>query len=341
MQIARLDLQALASLPRLIFLCGPTGVGKTELSIALAQRLDAEIINADSVQIYRGLDIGAAKATLSERALVPHHLLDTHDPDQEHHVGAFRDHARALIADLHARGKQAIVVGGTGLYLRVLVHGLFEAPPPDEAIRARHSLEAQRLGSPALHARLAQVDPELAARIHPNDLIRISRGLEVFEQLGQPLSQLQRQHQFKRPHFHALKLALWRPRAELYARVEARVDQMFERGLEQECRALFARYPTSTRALQSLGYRQMAAYLAGESSLEQTRQLIVKETKRYVKQQLVWLRSEPGMRWVRLPLSSPLEDVVQGCARFLREPPTCHVEALDLPWADADAPALA
>lgn len=343
MEIAKLPITTLAKLPRIIILCGPTGVGKTALSLKLARELNAEIINADSVQVYRGLDIGAAKASLEERALVPHHLIDILDPDQEHNVGEYRDSARALIGELHKRGKQAIVVGGTGLYIRILVHGLFASPPADEAIRERHRQEAEAQGVPALHARLAQVDPEIAARIHVNDLMRISRGLEILEQTGRPLSELQREHQFQAPHFHALKVALVRPRPELHARIEARVEAMFEAGLERECRALFERYPRETKSLQSLGYRQMAPYLAGEYDLEEARRLILKETKRYAKQQLGWLRSEPGVRWARAPLIDDAGQldarVIEDCKRFLHEPPTQDLSALELPWASFDSDA--
>lgn len=344
MEIAKLPIETLAALPRIIILCGPTGVGKTALSLSLARALNAEIVNADSVQVYRGLDIGAAKASASERAQVPHHLIDILDPDQDHNVGEYGEQARQVIAQLHARGKHALIVGGTGFYLRILVHGLFESPPADEALRAEHAAFAQEHGALALHQALERVDPALAAKLHPNDTMRISRGLEIWSQTGRRLSDLQREHQFKAPHYHALKLALTRPRAELYSRIETRVEAMFEAGFEQECRALFARYPRQTKSLQSLGYRQMAPYLFGEYDLEEAKRLIVKETKRYAKQQLVWLRSEPGVRWARAPLLSPhsdqaLPEVIEDCARFLAQPPTCDVDALSLPWAALDSDA--
>ncbi len=321
-------------LPRIIALCGPTAVGKTALSMSLAEQLGAEIVNADSVQVYRQLNIGAAKPSLEERARVPHHLIDLCEPDEEHNVGDFAARARATIADIHARGKHALVVGGTGLYLRVLIHGLVETPPPDEAIRARHQREAQAHGAPALHAQLATIDPELAARVHPHDLIRISRGLELWEQTGQTLSSMQRAHQFARPHYQALKLALVRPRAELYARVNARVDAMLEAGFIEECRALYARYPRDARALQSLGYRQLAPFIFEEQPLEDCVTQMKQLTRRYAKQQLNWLRGEPGVRWAQAPQTdvsgAALPEVVRDVGAFLAGDDPAFT------WADAD-----
>ena len=327
--------EQLAELPRLIALVGPTGVGKTALALELAEALGAEIVGMDSVQIYEELDIGSAKPTPAERARVPHHLVDELSPDRAHNVGDYEEAAREAIAEIHARGKAAMVVGGTGLYLRVLVHGLFEAPPPDEAIRARHRERAAREGREALHAELAEVDEELAARVHPNDLVRISRGLEIWEQTGRPLSQLQREHRFQVPNYHALKLALVRPRPELYARIDARVERMLEGGLIEEVRGLLERYPAELRVFGSVGYRQVVAHLTEGVEREETIRQIKRATRRYAKQQLSWLRSEPGVQWARAPLLAeggqlPAQ-VYEGCARFLA---TGQLE--EMAWAEAD-----
>ena len=319
----------LATLPRVILLAGPTAVGKTALSLALARALDAEIINMDSVQIYRGLDIGSAKLPLEEREGVPHHLIDLLRPDEEHNVGEFKDRALDVIASLHDRGKAALVVGGTGLYLRVLVHGLLDAPEPDQIIRARHKqvLQSSDDGVRLLHAQLAEVDPELAASIHENDFVRISRGLEIFEQTGNKLSQLQREHQFRLPNLNALKIALWRPRQELYARIDARVDAMITHGLREECEALFSRYPRTCNVFSSLGYRQMAAHLFDDVPLDATIEEIKQKTRRYAKQQLSWLRSEPDVYWLRAPVLEeggaiplPLLDDLRAFLEQGREP---------------------
>ncbi len=295
--------EELATLPRVIILAGPTAVGKTALSLALAKSLNAELINMDSVQIYKGLDIGSAKASLEERAEVPHHLIDVLEPNEDHNVGDFKDRALEVIADIHSRQKHAIVVGGTGLYLRVLVHGLLESPPPDATIRARHKeIAAEPDGIERLYAMLQEVDVELSQTIHHNDFVRISRGLEIFEQTGVPLSQQQREHKFKLPHLNALKIALWRPRQQLYDRINARVDMMMDAGFVEECKALYAQYPLDSNVFSSLGYRQMKDHLYESVPLDITVEQIQQKTRRYAKQQLSWLRSEPDVYWLRAPV---------------------------------------
>jgi tRNA dimethylallyltransferase len=336
MQIHEPTHEELATLPRIIALSGPTGVGKTRLSLALADLLDAEIVNLDSVQIYKGLDICAAKASAAEQARVPHHLLDCLEPDEPHNVGDYKDRAMAVIGELHARGKQALLVGGTNMYLRVLVHGLLEAPAPDQALRDRHQAIASEHGVPHLHQQLQEVDPELATKIHHNDLVRISRGLEIFEQTGRKLSDLQREHQFRLPNYNALKLALVRPREELYERINARVDRMIEEGLIEECRALYDAYGVDCQPFSSLGYRQMQAHLFEGEPLEETLEAIKQATRRYAKQQLGWLRSEPGVMFAQAPLvndsGSPPESLVEDARRFLQE----GVLPKEPAWAGAD-----
>ncbi|MEZ4462722.1 MAG: tRNA (adenosine(37)-N6)-dimethylallyltransferase MiaA [bacterium] len=227
----------------ILVIWGPTGVGKTAFALAAAELLDAEILSIDSLQVYRGLDIGTAKATIEERTRVPHHLIDILDPDAEFNVADFMAAADAAVDDIVGRGKRVIAVGGTNLYARVFVHGIFDAPPPDPEIRDRHRQFAEEHGIPSLHERLRGVDPELASRLGLNDLIRISRGLEVFEQTGRKLSQLQAEHQFATPRHRALKIGLNRPRQQLYDRIDARVDTMITQGFEAEYRSLVARYP--------------------------------------------------------------------------------------------------
>lgn len=336
MQIHEPTPEELSKLPRIITLVGPTGVGKTRLSLALASLLGAEIVNLDSVQIYRGMDIGSAKASDEERARVPHHLLDCLDPNEPHNVGDYKERAIEVIAKLHESGKQALLVGGTNMYLRVLVHGLLEAPAPDQSIRDRHQKIASDEGTPHLHGMLAKVDPELAERIHHNDLVRISRGLEIHEQTGRKLSELQREHQFKLPNYNAVKIALVRPRKELYERINARVDQMLEQGLEQECRELFDAYGVDCQPFSSLGYRQMQAHLFDGEPIEETTEAIKQATRRYAKQQLGWLRSEPGVLFANAPLvdedGAPPESLVEDLRTFLErgELPQAPV------WAGAD-----
>ena len=303
MEIHSPSAEQLAALPRAVAIVGPTAVGKTALSLHLAERFDAEIVNLDSVQIYRGFDIGSAKASVSERARVRHHLLSELDADQGHNVGEYRRRALEAIEGIRARAKRALLVGGTGLYLRVVIHGLLKAPPPDAAIRQRHRQAADAPGGlEALHAELLEVDPELAQRLHPNDLVRVSRGLEVYEQTGTPLSALQRAHRFELPSLNALKIALWRPRPELYRRIEQRVDAMMRAGFQHECAALLERFDRTAQPFSSLGYRQMVSHLLDGEPLDQAVEAIKQRTRRYAKQQLNWLRSEPDTLWVRAPV---------------------------------------
>ena len=283
-------------------ICGPTGVGKTALSLALSERVHAEIVGMDSVQIYKELDIGSAKASRAERERVPHHLIDVMEVEHEHNVGMYRDRAHQVVDEIHTRGKRALFVGGTGLYLRVTIHGLLDAPPPDREIRARHKEIVKRLGAPSLYEELSRIDPDLAERLHPNDAVRVSRGLEVWEQTGRTMSALQREHQFRLPHYHALKIALIRPRAELHDRIARRVTSMMERGLIEEVEAIVGRHGDGAQVLKSLGYAQVVAHLRGEISQEQAIAQITQQTRRYAKQQISWLRSEPGVIWARAPV---------------------------------------
>lgn len=301
-------------LPRVVFVAGPTAVGKSSLAMGLAQRLDGELVSIDSVQIYRGLDIGTAKPSPEERRRVRHHLVDELEPEEECNVAEFAQRAWTAIADIRERGKVAIAVGGTNLYVRVLVHGIFSAPPPDPAIRARHQEAAAARGVAALHEELAKVDPALADRVHHNDLVRISRGLEVFELTGRRLSGLQDEHAFKTPVLHAMKIALNRPREELYERINARVDAMMAAGLREEHAALVEHHSAECKPLQALGYRHMDLVRRGELRLEEAVDLLKRDTRRFAKQQLGWLRSEPDVAWG--PADLPLERVVSDARRF-------------------------
>jgi len=277
--------------PRLVAVLGPTASGKSALGLELAEGLKGEILCCDSMQVYRGLDIGTAKPTAAEQARVPHHLLDLVDPAEPFHAARWAAAARTAVAEATARGKLPIVVGGTGLYFRALVRGLFEAPPPDPAIRQRHQEEARAEGVHALHRRLNEIDPEAAARILPGDLLRISRALEVFEQTGVPLTALHRAAPAPDP-VDAFTIVLEPPQPELRARVEARVDAMMAAGFLDEVRALRSAGFGAARALQALGYRQLGLHLDGALSLEEA----VLETKRataaYARRQRTWFHKQ-------------------------------------------------
>jgi tRNA dimethylallyltransferase len=321
-------------LPKVLVVAGPTAVGKTSFSLAVAEQLGGEIVNYDSVQLYRHLDIGTAKPSEAERARVPHHLIDVLDADQESNVADYLEMAAEAIDDIVGRSKIPVLVGGTGMYARILVHGLFEAPPPDEALRQEHRAIAEDKGRSFLHDRLAEVDPTLAERVHPNDLVRISRGLEVYAQTGKPLSVHQREHRFEAPNFDALKIALLRPRDELYERINGRVDQMMERGLLEEYESLIARgYDRQLKPLQSLGYRQMGEHIFDDVPIDQAVEEMKSQTRRYAKQQIGWFRGEPNIHWALAPLVEDGElpaDVLADIETFFKG------EEPDLAWAQLE-----
>ena len=285
--------------PKLIVLAGPTGVGKTGLSLTLAQRFGAHLVNADSLQVYRWLDIGTAKPTADEQARAPHYLIDVVDPDQDFDAAAYLKLARPLIRDLDTSGKPVVVVGGTGLYLRSLLHGLFEGPGRDPAIRAALKEEARTLGREALHVRLAQVDPAAARRLHPRDLFRVVRALEVFEVTGRPISELQEEHGLGEAPYQTLFYCLNLPRELLYQRIEERARQMFAAGLVEEVAGLLDRgYSPELKPLQSIGYKQVVQHLSGKLTREEACAETTKQTRRLAKRQLTWYRAQPDLRWV-------------------------------------------
>lgn len=284
---------------RIVVVCGPTGSGKTGLAIGLAQRLDGEIVGADSMQIYRYMDIGTAKPTPAEQARATHHMIDIVDPDEDFDAAMYADAAGRAIDGIVGRGRLPLVVGGTGFYIKALVYGLFEQGPSDPDIRRRLKRTVQSEGSASLHRRLAALDSRAAAKIHPNDAYRIVRALEVFEITGQPLSDFQRQHRFQDRRFDALFVGVTWPRPILYDRIDRRVDRMMDQGLEAEVRGLLARgYGAQLKSMQSLGYRHLTAFIDGETSLDETVRTLKRDHRRYAKRQLTWFRAEPSVHWM-------------------------------------------
>jgi tRNA dimethylallyltransferase len=283
----------------ILIIAGPTAVGKTDASILLAQESGAEIVSADSMQIYRGMDIGTAKPTPEQRKLVYHHLIDVAEPNQPYSVGDYLRDARAAIAAILASGGLPLVVGGTGLYIRALTRGLFHGPPADLELREQ-LLRRESEGQPGtLYSDLVKVDPEAAIKIHPNDLRRTVRSLEVYYLKDRKLSDFQREHAFKdRPYrFHMVFLV--RSRSELYPRIEQRVEQMIESGLEAEVRSLMDRgYSPELASMQGLGYKHFLDHFLGKTSRDEAVALIKRDTKRYAKRQFTWFRREPETVWI-------------------------------------------
>jgi tRNA dimethylallyltransferase len=283
--------------PRLAVLLGPTAVGKTGVALKLAARLKAEIVNADSLQVYRELDIGTAKPTAAELAEAPHHLVDVADPPEPYDAARYCREGRAVLAELHRRGVPPLVVGGTGLYLKALLYGLFGAGQPHRGVRERLGQELHGLGLPVLHQRLTALDPVTAARLHPNDTYRILRALEVMEATGRPLSELFAAHRFRDCPYRVLKLGLTLPREDLNTRIEARLEAMLAQGFLAEVEGLLSRYSADLKPLQSLGYRHLINFLKGRWSWEEALERLQIDTRRYAKRQLTWFRADPEVRW--------------------------------------------
>jgi tRNA dimethylallyltransferase len=302
----------------LVVIVGPTAAGKTELALRLASALGGEIISADSRQIYRHMDIGTAKPTPAERAQVPHHLLDIVDPDRVITLAEYQSLAYDAIAHVHARGHLPFLAGGSGQYVRAVIEG-WGIPPvaPDLELRGRLEAFVRAEGAAALHERLTSLDPAAAARIDYRNVRRVIRALEVCLVSGRPLSELRAKHP---PPYHVCQLGVTRPRAELYARIDARVDRMIADGLVAEVQRLVdAGYGWDLPAMTGLGYRQIGQYLQGEVTLEEAVVLIKKGTRRFVQQQYNWFRQEdPAILWVDPGRMAPAEVLVALSERLTR-----------------------
>ncbi|MCA9610683.1 MAG: tRNA (adenosine(37)-N6)-dimethylallyltransferase MiaA, partial [Myxococcales bacterium] len=270
----------------------------TAAAIALARARNGELIGADSVQVYRGFDLGSAKPTAEELGEVRHHLIDVVDPDEAIDAARFATLADAAIADILARGRLPIVVGGTGLWIRALVRGLVELPTADPAIRGALEREAARIGAPALHARLREVDPTYAAQIHENDQRRIVRALEVLEQTGRPLGDFLAEHAKGAPRYDTETWLLDLPRPALYERLKSRIEAMIAAGWVDEVRALLDRWGPDVRPMQSVGYRQIAEHVREAVTIEEAARRAYKATRIYTRRQRTWFRGEPlGGAW--------------------------------------------
>lgn len=283
---------------RIVIICGPTAAGKSALAAELASRFNAEIVSADSMQVYRHMDIGTAKPDERLRAMAPHHLIDVIDPDQDYSAALYMQDASKAIEDIRARGRNVIVAGGTGLYIKALTKGLFEAPASDKAVRQRLQDEAEEKGLGPLYERLKNVDPESAASIHPNNRARVIRALEIYETAGMAASALRKKHGFADERFEALKIGVARERTELGSAIDERVDEMIKGGLIQETERLISMgYPSTLKSMRALGYKEICSFINGEYSLEEAVGLIKRETRRYAKRQMTWFRADAQINW--------------------------------------------
>jgi tRNA dimethylallyltransferase len=284
--------------PRVVILLGPTGVGKSKLVVELAEAFGGEIISADSMQVYRYMDIGTAKPTPEDQKRVRHHLIDLVTPDQPFHAGFYRSLSRRTIGQLYRSGKPVWVVGGTGLYIKVLTQGLFPSPKIDPGVRERLKEEAKEKGETCLYQRLKNVDPETASHLHPNDLFRTIRALEVFDSTGVPISFFREQHRFGEKPYLTLKMGLEKERNALYRRIEERVKQMIERGFLQEVKGLMEMgYGSELKPMQSLGYKQMVQFLSKKIGWDEAVRQMKRDTRHYAKRQWTWFKSDREVCW--------------------------------------------
>ena len=304
----------------LIIIAGPTGVGKTRVAIEVAERIGGEIVGADSMQIYRYMDIGTAKPTVTERAQVPHHLIDIRNPDEDYSAADYARDATRVIRNIHTRGKMPLLVGGTGLYIQTVLYGIFEGPGRDEVFRKEMRVLSEKQGSPAIYQRLQQVDPETAKRLHPNDLLRVIRALEVFHLTGVPISAHQKDATAPIEPYAFCFLVLTAARERLYARINARVDRMIATGLVDEVRDLFKRgYHAELNPMKSLGYKEIGEFLFGKSDLPSAVTLIKRNTRHYAKRQLTWFRKYNTNIWISHETYKTTDATVEKCLQIISQ----------------------
>ncbi|NIR47410.1 tRNA (adenosine(37)-N6)-dimethylallyltransferase MiaA [candidate division KSB1 bacterium] len=294
---------------KVLFIVGPTGVGKTEVSLEVARHIDAEIVSADSRQIYKYMDIGTAKPSREQLAQVPHHFIDIRSPDEPYSAGQYGQEARQRIREIFARRKQPIVVGGSGLYIRALIDGFFSPRISDQEVKSALKMRLRNEGLEAMYAELTSVDPDTADRLKPTDTQRILRGLEVFKITGEPLSQ----HQNKKPapaNFDPNMIGLTMDRQRLYRKIELRVDRMLAEGFVEEVKGLLKRgYGLHLNALQTVGYKQVIAFVENRISYEEMIKLMKQKTRNYAKRQLTWFRNDERIKWLDLSAYSDVSQV--------------------------------
>ena len=304
---------------KLLLITGPTAAGKTGLGILLAKQFGGEVVSADSMQIYRGMDIGTAKPTLSERDGVVHHMLDVAEPEEAYSVARYVEEAGACIDDIFRRGRLPVLVGGTGLYIDSLLSGrYFARPPEDRSLRDMLHYRYEQEGGETLWRELESIDPEAAARLHPNDKKRVIRALEVFQLTGKTITAHNRETQVAAPRYDSLKIALTAyKREDLYRRIDQRVDEMADRGLLQEVADLLEKkLPPENTAMQAIGYKEMARVILGECSIDRAIGDIKQESRRYAKRQLSWFRRDSEINWVYWEKEPEAQTLLQVSTQF-------------------------
>ena len=283
----------------LIIIGGPTASGKSSLAVELARHFDGEILNADSMQVYRDMDVGTAKPSMAERKGIPHHLLDVVDPDEDFNAAIYRGLAVPCLKEIASKKKLCFVVGGTGLYIKALLGGLIDCPPPVQSLRDELTQECEEHGTEGVYERLRLLDPESALKIHPHDKVRILRAIEIIHLAHERPSSLMRKHGFRNTPFHALKICLQMERRHLYHRIDERCHTMIENGLVGETENLLKKgYPPHLKPMMSLGYRHMIKYLEGIWDLDESLRRLQTDTRRYAKRQLTWFRADPEVIWM-------------------------------------------
>lgn len=306
---------------KIICIAGPTASGKTALSIALAQELGGEIVSCDSMQIYRGMDIGTAKPTVQERQGIPHHMLDVADPTEDFSVSRYCDMASPIVDDILARGKTAIIAGGTGLYMDALIRGNDFAPFPSTGRREELENQANQEGIEAILCKLRQVDPETAARLHPSDQKRIIRAMEVYLETGETITAHNERTKLIPPRYRPVWFALEdENRQDLYSRIDRRVDIMLETGLLEEIKSLLAQgIPAKCTAMQAIGYKEFLQALSGEITVEEAAEEVKKASRHYAKRQLTWFRRNENIHWLRRANGETTAEILSRARQYLRE----------------------
>ncbi len=300
----------------LVVIVGPTGVGKSELAIEVAREVNGEIVSADSRYVYKFMDVGTGKPSLEERRLVPHHMIDLIEPDEEYNAAKFGREAEEKIMEIYERERLPLLVGGSGLYVRAVVNGIFTGPGADWEIRDRLREEARCSGINHLYKKLKEVDPVSAERIKSTDLLRIIRALEIYEITGKPISSFHKER--KRLKYDLVMVGLRRERGELYGRIDGRVDSMFERGLVDEVKGLLNRgYGEELNSMQGLGYKEIIEHLKGKYSLEEARRILKRDTRRFAKRQLTWFGKDERIHWIDIGRNEEIGRTVKKIKIFL------------------------